>query len=609
VPEHPPVVSFAGSLETSSEEATAGSWRARALPNAVALVVVVAPLAVAIAHLRPTSDATHDESAIRVIGAGSAGIWRGLDAIIGGVALFLPGWTNVARAEITSAVGCCVAAGLLFTVARRLLGHCAQTTWLGIFVAAIATWTATLGTGWQTEAGAIGGATWGALLPFAMLAALSRKSMHLASFPVAGLACGLAISYEPILAASTLLAMLALVLLHGPRPTRIGIAGGAVLLLVGAAVPIFFSAWRMSVSPFVISAPSLTSGWLGTLDLPQPENLAAFAHSELGWLGLATAGVGLTLAALVPRARPLAVALAVLTLINGAAILLGAPAGPDRYAASPLAVIAAMNLLAAVGMQAAVRAVARANVPLAQASAAMVVVLELTFPAVALDEASLRATDRKNKLGSHWDEIALANLPERSIMLVSDPRVLRHLIADQAMHTMRGDLVIVTLHDIGGSSTLRALAAEPKLAPVIRDVALTGAATEFSLASLAGARPLFVQYDSKWDKSLTRHLVPGGVFDKFEPEPHGVTDRKKALEAFLPLRVKLAREVASPRDVEMTAISASLMHSRLDALMAIDERETQPRAVEDLRAFAPDDPIANRLAFKLIASRIAGRAN
>ena len=78
-----------------------------------------------------------------------------------------------------------------------------------------------------------------------------------------------------------------------------------------------------------------------------------------------------------------------------------------------------------------------------------------------------------------------------------------------------------------------------------------------------------------------------------------------------PLRVKLAREVASPRDVEMTAISASLMHSRLDALMAIDERETQPqpRAVEDLRAFAPDDPIANRLAFKLIASRIAGRAN
>ncbi|MEO8876582.1 MAG: hypothetical protein ABI461_13410, partial [Polyangiaceae bacterium] len=355
--------------------------------------------------------------------------------------------------------------------------------------------------------------------------------------------------------------------------------------------------------------PSVLSGSLGSLELPIRGNLLAFAHAEIGWLGLVAAGAGLALAWLVPRARPLTLALTLLLVVDSLAIFWGAEVGPDRYASAPLVVIASASALAGVGMQAAVRAVARAQVPFAQATASMIVILELTFPAVAFDEASLRANDRKNTLGSHWDEEALADLPEQSIVLVSDPRVMRHLLAGEALHTMRSDLVILTLQDIGGRATLNALAAEPKLAPVIRDVALTGQVTEFSLASLASTRPLFVQYDPRWDKSLTRHLVPGGVFDKLEPEPHGVTDRKKALEAFLPLRTKLARDVASPRDVEMTAITASLMHARLDALVAIDERETLPRAIDDLRAFAPDDPIANRLVFKLVASRLSGHPN
>jgi hypothetical protein len=581
------------------------TWFERVVP----FVVAMASMATALVHLRASSDATHDEDVIRVLGVGSTGIWREFDALIAAPAAMFSFSTSVLRAEIVSALGCGVAAFLLYDIARGLLDKCAKTTWLGVFVAAIAAWTATLGAAWQCEACAVGGAAWGAVLPLISLAILARRRVHIASFPIVALTCGLAFSYEPMVGGATLLAALAVIFVSRTKIGRRDLLLGVPAFVIGVGGPIAFALWRRVASVYEIPAPFFSSGALGTLDVPVHQNVLNFAHTEIGWMGLGATVAGFALAWLVPRARPIAAGLALLTLVTSAAIFFGAPSGPDRYAAAPLVVIAGSNLLAAVAMQAAVRAVARAKVPLSQASAAMIVVLELTFPAIALDDASLRANDRKNKLGSYWDEIALADLPDHAIILVSDPIVMRHLDATRATGFLRDDLLIVTLQSVGGRTTLRALAAEPKLAPVVRDVALTGQVAEFSLATLAASRPLFVQYDSRWDRSLTRHLVPEGLFDRFEPEPHGVTDRRKALDAFLPLRQKLAKDLASPRDRAMTSITASLMRSRLDALIAIDERETLPRAIDDLRAFAPDDPIANRLVFKLVASRLTGHLN
>ncbi len=595
-----------GPSQAINEEEAPRAWFERVIPFGVA----IAPMATALVHLRSSSDGTHDEDVIRVIGLGSAGIWREFDALIAAPMLAFSFSTNVARAEITSAIGCGVASYLLYVLARQLLDKCAKTNVLGVFVAAIAAWTATLGAAWQTEACAVGGATWGALLPLLTIAMLSGilagKRVRSARFPLAALACGAAISNEPVMGAATLAAALAMMFLGKATPTRRDLLPGGAAFLLGVGGPLAFAFWRRAASVYEIPAPFVSSGVLGTLDVPQHGNLIAFAHAEIGWVGLMATAAGLALAWLVPRARALAAGLALLTLLNGLAIFFGAPIGPDRYAAASLVVIASANILAAVAMQAAVRAVARANVPFAHASAAMIVVLELTFPAIALDDSALRANDRKNKLGSHWDEEALADLPEHSIVLISDSTVMRHLDAARATGSLRDDLLIVTLNSVGGRTTLRALAMEPKLAPVVRDVALTGQVAEFSLATLAVERPLFAQYDSRWDRSLTRHLVPEGIFDRFEPEPHGVTDRRKGLDAFLPLRQKLARDLSLPRDVAMTNMTATLLRSRLDALIAIDERETLPRAIDDLRAFAPDDPIANRLVLKLVASRLSG---
>ncbi|HEX7667405.1 MAG TPA: hypothetical protein VF407_22895, partial [Polyangiaceae bacterium] len=86
-------------------------------------------------------------------------------------------------------------------------------------------------------------------------------------------------------------------------------------------------------------------------------------------------------------------------------------------------------------------------------------------------------------------------------------------------------------------------------------------------------------------------------------EPHGRTDRQRALDAFLPLRQKLEKDLALPRDPEMTAITAALMHARLEGLVAIDEKETIPRAIDDVRAFAPGDALASSIVMKLVMGR------
>lgn len=591
------------------ETANPGENVGRARPyvvRALDFLVPAAPFVAATLHMRPTSDATHDEAIVRVLGLGSTGIWRGLDALVALPALALPWSTRLHRAEMTSALGAALAAAILYRLTRDLLQRCAVTTWLGPFVAAITTWAAVLGVAWQTEAVSPGGSTWGALLPFVFVLLLAEERVQNTSFAIGGLAIGLALSYEPLAGVAALVAAAAHLAVSRtkPSPRALLFAGGAAV--VGVAAPIAFEASRRNLSTFALPVPSWTSGFLGTGEGPSRGDLVGFAHAELGWVALFAAAAGVVLAVIVPRARPTAMAMVAMTLVLAAAVLVGAPAGPDRYVATSLGFVAAAFVLAAVGMQAAVRAVARANVPFAQASAAMIVVLELTFPAIAMDESSLRAIDRKNRLGARWDDEALAGLPSGALVVPFDARVTLHLLAARAAETLRPDLTVLGFADVGGPAMLSALANDPKLAPVVRDLALTGAATELSLATLADARPLYVQYDPRWDKSLARHLVPGGVFDVFLPEPHGMTDRKRALDAFLPLRQKLEKDVATPRDPETTAITASLLRSRLDALAAIDEKEVLPRAIDDVRAFAPEDPTANRLVVKLVAARVAG---
>jgi hypothetical protein len=257
-------------------------------------------------------------------------------------------------------------------------------------------------------------------------------------------------------------------------------------------------------------------------------------------------------------------------------------------------------------MQALVRAIAGAKLPLARASASMVLVLELVAPVDAADEALRRGDERARGAGlspespaASWDDAAWGALPPRSIVLVTDPRVWRRAAAARATGSLRGDIVVVPTFGRGALAA-RFLSHDAALVPLWRDLALSGAPSEESLSTLASARPLLTAFDPAWSKPLGKHLVPSGLFDRFEPEPRGTSDRRKALEAFLPKRERLARAVV--RDLELADAAALLLRDRVLDMASSGDRDLIGGAVADLDAFAPGDLVGAQVVSHLVTA-------
>jgi hypothetical protein len=273
-----------------------------------------------------------------------------------------------------------------------------------------------------------------------------------------------------------------------------------------------------------------------------------------------------------------------------------------------LAALAAAFLLAGVSMQALVRAIAEAKLPLARASATMVLVPELVAPVDAADEALRRGAERGHGGGlspeapaGSWDDTAWGTLPPRSIVLVIDARIWRRASAARAIGSLRGDIAVVPTF-AHGTLAARFLSRDAALVPLWRDLALSGAPTEETLSTLASARPLLTTFDAAWGKALGKHLVPSGLLDRFEPEPRGTSDRRKALESFLPKRERLARAVV--RDLELADAAAFLLRQRVLDMASSGDRDLVGGAVADLDAFAPGDMTGAQVVAHLVSGRL-----
>ena len=180
---------------------------------------------------------------------------------------------------------------------------------------------------------------------------------------------------------------------------------------------------------------------------------------------------------------------------------------------------------------------------------------------------------------------------------------MRRIEAARAVGQMRGDLLVVPTFALPSRVTDRALAAEPKLAPLYRDVALGSTPEELSLAQLASQRPLLAGFDPHWDRNLARHFVPIGLTTRVEPEPRGSSDRRRALDAFTAGKDRLVRVAVAKKDPELAVATASLLRGRAIAMAACGERDVLSRALDDLRPFAPDDAVASTLVRRIVTSK------
>lgn len=627
---------------------------------ALRVVAGAMPAIVAAAGASTAAPAAHDDGVVRTTGAGFTGAFHALDLLVAAPTLLLPIGTRCLRAGLASAAVTGICGVLAYDLARMLvlmvvpsalhrvgLGpkpRAAASTRLYSAVALVGVLTALLSPAWQAEASAPGGAVTGALLvllslhvPFVglrdgLLQQFPSEEDALASrLPISMLIVGLAASYDVLTLAACI---------PGVVPLLVSYVGH--LSIARKNKEILAAAKKKKEPPDASSSPPTSSAWpihlhaamafllgLGPLLLgvvlvhrapelslsgssmfalfppsaTKPIALMAFASSEIGTTLLAVCALGVAIS-FAADVRRLAAPLAGVVVIGALSIaLFHAPAGPTRFTAPVLAAVLAAFMLGATTLGALVIAISRTKVPFAEASAALIVVLELVLPIKAIDETMTRREARLPHATAIWNDVAWGPAPPASIVLVADRGTMRRIESARATGEMRGDLVIVPTFDVQGLEGQHALIAEPKLAPLYRDMALGVPPEELSLAQLGAERPVLATFDPKWDRALSRHMVPVGLTSRFEPEPRGASDRKKALDAFTPLKDHLVRATVAKKDPELAASTAILLRARAIGMAATGERDILSRALDDLRAFAPEDPVGSTLVRRIVTTK------
>ncbi len=547
---------------------------------------------------------------MRALGLGWTGAWRALDVVWAALFAWAPVGTRAFRAALGSAVACGAGGALIHALTRSLLDRLTGSS-RGVTptIALIAALAAALSPAWQIEAQAVAGSTLGACLVLVPVAILLGELPLRERALVYGVPFGLALAYEPLVFLAVMVSLAAFLLASTAEERRAWreafMQPPAFAVRFVGVVPFAVAAARFFAHlPVLATTSSLFDANPGERGESGAGFLLVYARDEVGYGTCAVAIGGLVLALRAGGARREVLAVAAVVGMGPLAMLLGAPCGPTRYGAPVLASIGALYVLAAVAMRAVVDGVARAPVPFARASAAMILVLEMTFAARSADDAEVRADARATSPSppaAAWTDAATGALPAGAVVLVRDARVESRLLAMRAEGELRADLVLVPVFDLGGRLAKRALAREPKLQAIWRDETLLDREGEWSLSQLAAGRPLVAPYDPRWDRALAlaRHLVPAGLFARFEPEPRGATDRRKALDDFAPARERLARAIDG--DPELTAITATLLRARALALAATSERDLAARAIDDLRPFSPRDPVALELVKRAAA--------
>ncbi len=561
--------------------------------------------------------AAHDAEIVRTVGAGYAGIFRTLDMLLAAPAMFLPLGTRMARAALVGALASALCGALLFDIARDLArplllrrpkGEAPRSVGadrLVSAVASVAVLSALLSPAWQTEASSPGGSALGATLVVVALYASRAKPFR---GPLVFFTLGLAASYEPLVFAAALLAAAPGAFEAWQASTRTRVPEENVGASRGLKEGLAFA---LGLCPLAIGAlASMRRGDI-RVDVPRmtllehgsPVALKAFFSAEFGPILQWVVAGGLALSLVLPSKRRDALPLVGIAALGMLALVAHVPAGPSRYAAPILAGHLALSVLSAPLLSALVFLVARARIPFAEHSAALILLIELALPFRAWDDATARLEGRDALASAIWNDLAWGSVPAGAVVLVSDKGTMKRIASARAIGHMRGDLLVVPTYDIQGQRGRAALAEEPKLAPLFRDIALGIAPEELSLAQLSAHRSVVLSFDPTWDRVLSRHLVPVGLSSRFEPEPRGMLERQAALEEFLPAKERLLRASVERRDTELASATATLLRARAVGMAATGERDALGRALEDLRAFAPDDAVGRALVRRTLTSR------
>jgi len=283
---------------------------------------------------------------------------------------------------------------------------------------------------------------------------------------------------------------------------------------------------------------------------------------------------------------------------------------PDLGAEGPLrlAALAAVAVAAALGVQTLALGLKRARVPFARPVAVLLVVLHFSFALVAAEDAAFAPRAPHAEATEVWTDEALAGLPPRAVVLAgSDPTAWR-LRAAALVRGERPDLIVVPTNELQRPAVARRLLLrEPTLAGLLRDVAVQGRPGEYSLSTLADARPLFVEVDSRWDPRLFAHLTPGATWMRFAPHALGRSDRRVTLRAALPSLTRMLAAVGGEGRRGLTPTGAVVMRrvrEQAAVLLLLGDPESAQQLLELVGAEPSFDPVAAAVAARAAGQRL-----
>lgn len=552
----------------------------------------------------PTGQWRDDLPAVRALGLVPSGTEGTVSIALTQLLALLPIGGRLLRAGWVSALGLALASAIAHRLIHRVLSASLSTPRLSPPLALAATLTAVLAPSWQLEGTLAGGVTAGVALALAAIwIALTGRERWSTLLVGALIGCTIVESHAAALALGVALLTLVLLRRRWPAPHT------AIQLGLGLAAPLAPWALYLALRPLSSNVELDLSGGIGTSSLVSVDAAAERTTALTAWL--TDAGVlscalgvgGLVLALFRKPLRALGAPFAALFLVD-----LGFPASkvgilaPDSLAPVRLLSLIAIAGASALAVQAVATYVRRARLPFAEPASALLVAFHFTL-AFAAVEASAYAADRRDQVAADsWTDAALSSLPPSALLLVRSEALAYRLWAAQIARGARTDLVVIPESLLErGNVTRRLLRQEPGLAPLVREMALAGAPTEFSLSSLSDTRPLFVEIDPRWPKRLRDHLAPRPFFPRFSAHPLGRSDRTQSLKESDDAWQRALRSATRPgaRDPATLAVMQAELRDRAQLLVDVGDYEAARGAVDTLLGIDPQDVLGATLSAQL----------
>jgi hypothetical protein len=586
----------------ASEPAGPSPWE-----RGSAALALLVPLVVTVFRAQSGSDWRDDVAAVTgfaLLPLGGEGL---LGFLVTQASELLPVGGRWLRAAWATSFALALASRLIYGWARTLLLRNGHTPVLAPALALAAALTAVLSPTFQLEGTVVGGGVLGALAALVALTVRERlPTGDVRSSVLVGALVALTAVESHAAGLALALALVVRSLVRRERPDLVlWLAGALGALVVGLFLGAFL--FFRSIAPnawldlgFGLGQSSLTAGD------PEKERLTALGSwlADVGVIPLGLSAFGFATALLRPGLRrPLApwLALVLVDLALPSAKLAALVADP--FAPARLLALSALGIGAALGVQAAVLALFRVRVPFARPAAVLLVAFDFTLVFVG-SEASAQATERRaSRANEVWTDEGFSGLPPRALLLARSEALAFRLWAAQLVRGERPDVVVVPVSLLErGALRRRLLAAEPALAPLLRDVALAGRPGEYALSTLADARPLFVELDSTWDERLSEHVVPETYWLRFHANPVGRSDRTLAVARAGSRFERVVGAVTPGESVEggaTRAVVVASLRQRALFLSARRDDETTAQTLDRLVKLEPNDEVAAKLRAEL----------